>query len=397
MNKFLVEPIHYKRIFSYVVDFLLTTVIGIILFATFGLNVINPALGGEEAANNIKSFALDSGLTYMEDPKEGGPSVFIYNDEGTLDEKNGYVSTPNGEKGYEAYLDKVWYYYTEFLNVEKNPDERVIGREGYSSSDYYKYAYEVVFKFNKEDAGDNKYFTYKMNGDVIDYTAKPVLNENYQQKVDNSDKTALNSLNRYFFNKENDNYSGLYYEAILDMEGSYFLETSVQTYYYEELTKQSISMWASTAICYIPLGLTFLFIIPVCSKKGQSLGKLLFKVAVVDERGFYINWSQRILRPLLVAILTALLLIPNSVFGFGLYFIIATTSFMFMTIGRKRQNIHELLTHTVVVDDTKSIIFKDLIDRANYLSKNDLDEYGNPNKVVSEQEGEPKVILTKEE
>lgn len=395
MNRFLVEPSNYKRIFSYVVDFLLVMVIGIILFATLGLNVINPALGGKEASKNIESFAVDSGLTYKNEA--AGPSLFIYNEEGKEDKKNGYISTPNGERGYEAYLDKVWYYYTEFLNVEKNPDERVVGREGYTSSDYYKYAYEKVFKFTEDTCGENQYFTYKVVAGVIDYTAKPVLNENYQQKVDISDKTALNSLLRYFYNKENGNYSGLYYDAIIDMEGTYFSKTSVQTYYYEELTKESLSMWATTAICFMPLGLVFLFIIPVCSKKGQSLGKLIFKTVVVDDRGFYINWSQRILRPLLVTILTAFLLIPNSVFGFGLYFLISTVSFMMMTLGRKRQNIHERITHTIVVDERKSVIFNNIVDRAEYLAENDLDEYGNPNKVVSKQEGEPTVILTKEE
>ena len=397
MNKFLVEPQSYKRIFSYAVDVLLTTIMGIIIFATLGLNVLDNVFGGKEAAKNISSFAIDSGLAYRKSDKEASTSIFIYNAEGTEDEKNGYVSTPSGEKGYEAYLDKVWYYYTEFLNVEKNPDERVVGREGYSLEDYYKHAYERVFGFTNDTCGENPYFTYKSEAGVIDYTAKPVLNENYQQKVDISDETALNALLKYFYNEENGNYSGLYYEALLNMEGSYYTESSVQTYYYQELNKQTISLWLTNMICFAPFGLAFFFVIPLCSKKGQTLGKLIFKVSVVDERGFYMNWTQRIVRPLLVSLHFALLLIPNTIFGFGLYFLSAIASFMFMVLGRNRQNIHEKVSHTIVVDDRKSVVFKSIIDRAEYLTKNDLDEKGNPKLLISEIEGQPKVVLTKEE
>lgn len=397
MNKFLVEPQSYKRIFSYAVDVLLTTVIGIILFATFGLNVLDDVFGGKEASNNISAFALDSGLTYQKPGKEASPSIFIYNAGGTEDEKNGCVSTPNGEKGYEAYLDKVWYYYTEFLNVEKNPDERVVGREGYSLEDYYKHAYERVFGFTKDTSGTNPYFTYKSEAGVIDYTAKPVLNENYQQKVDISDESALNALLKYFYYEENGNYSGLYYEAILNMEGSYYTEASVQTYYYQELNKQTISLWLTDMVCFAPFGLIFFFIIPLCSKKGQTLGKTIFKVSVVDERGFYMTWTQRIIRPLLVSLHFALLLIPNTILGFGLYFLSSIASFLFMVLGRSRQNIHEKVSHTIVVDGRKSVVFKNILDRAEYLTKNNLDEKGNPNLKISEIEGQPKVVLTKEE
>lgn len=397
MNKLLVEPQPYKRIFSYAVDALLVIILGIVLFATLGMNVLYTSFGGKEAAYNLASFALDSGLTYKESGNAMSPTVFVYNADGTADKENGCMATPNGEKGYEAYLDRVWYYYTEFLNVEKNPDERVVGREGYSSSDYYKYAYETVFGFTEDGCGTNGFFEYKKEAGVIDYTAKPVLNQNYQQKVDISDNSALTSLLKYFYSSSDGSYSGIYYHALLDMEGTAYTEASVQTYYYQELSKQSMALWLSETICYIPFGLAFLLIIPLCTKKGQTLGKMIFKVSVADERGFYMNWTQRIIRPLLVSLHFALLLIPNVMFGIGLYFLTAAASFMLMSFGKKRHNIHEKLTRTIVADDRKSVLFNNILERTEYLAEHNLDEKGNPNLIISEIEGQPKINLTKEE
>ena len=113
MNKFMVEASPLKRIASYFIDLILTIAIGFVLLATLGQSVLFKALGASEASKNANDFAVSSGLVYYPDGKNI-PELYSFDD-----------NAGSGKKAYEEYLDKVWYYYTEFLNVAKNPNEKV--------------------------------------------------------------------------------------------------------------------------------------------------------------------------------------------------------------------------------------------------------------------------------
>lgn len=121
------------------------------------------------------------------------------------------------------------------------------------------------------------------------------------------------------------------------------------------------------------------------------------KVKVVDSRGFNISTSQKIIRPIIVTVIHLLALIPNATLGMIIYIAIAVTSFFMMSLGKKRMNLHERITKTIMVDKKASIIFKDEHEKSLYLEKYNLDENGNPLMKISETEGEPRVNLTKEE
>ena len=180
MNKFLAEPSPLKRIASYFVDLILVLTIGMLLFATLGEKVIGKALGAEEASKNSSDFAVASGLAYYGD--EVGPSIYEYK----------ASDNENGKKGYEAYLDHVWYYYTEFLNVAKNPNDRVVGRKSsdgkdFVSDDYYRFFFERCMGFAGDSANSNPYFDYAREGESVLLYSKPVLNSEYQAKVDSND------------------------------------------------------------------------------------------------------------------------------------------------------------------------------------------------------------------
>ena len=390
MNKFLAEPSPLKRIASYFVDLILVLTIGMLLFATLGEKVIGKALGAEEASKNASDFAVASGLAYYGD--EVGPSIYEYK----------ASDNENGKKGYEAYLDHVWYYYTEFLNVAKNPNDRVVGRKSsdgkdFVSDDYYRFFFERCMGFAGDSANSNPYFDYAREGESVLLYSKPVLNSEYQAKVDSNDEEALTKLLKYFFNTDLADQTGLYFDAIKDMKGPLYNKASVQTYYQEQATRYSMAAWGSQAITVMPIVLVFFLIIPLCRKDGESLGKLIFGIKVVGAEGFRINKLQRVFRPLLVTLLHLAALIPNVGIGLAIYFIGAVVSFLMMALGKKRMNIHERITRTIVVDKKRSIIFNSLHDKSLYMEKHNLDEKGNPLVSVSEVEGEPTVNLTKEE
>lgn len=390
MNKFLAEPSPLKRIASYFVDLILVLTIGMLLFATLGEKVIGKALGAEEASKNASDFAVASGLAYY--GEEVGPSIYEYK----------ASDNENGKKGYEAYLDHVWYYYTEFLNVAKNPNDKVVGRKSsdgkdFVSDDYYRFFFERCMGFAGDSANSNPYFDYAREGENVLLHSKPVLNSEYQAKVDSNDEEALTKLLKYFFNADLADQTGLYFDAIKDMKGPLYNKASVQTYYQEQATRYSMAAWGSQAITVMPIVLVFFLIIPLCRKDGESLGKLIFGIKVVGAEGFRINKLQRIFRPLLVTLLHLAALIPNVGIGLAIYFIGAIASFLMMALGKKRMNIHERITRTIVVDKKYSIIFSSLHDKSLYMEKHNVDEKGNPLIKVSEVEGEPTVNLTKEE
>ena len=390
MNKFLAEPSPLKRIASYFVDLILVLTIGMLLFATLGEKVIGKALGADEASKNASDFAVASGLAYY--GEEVGPSIYEYK----------ASDNENGKKGYEAYLDHVWYYYTEFLNVAKNPNDKVVGRKrsdgkDFVSDDYYRFFFERCMGFAGDSANSNPYFDYAREGENVLLHSKPVLNSEYQAKVDSNDEEALTKLLKYFFNADSADQTGLYFDAIKDMKGPLYNKASVQTYYQEQATRYSMAAWGSEAITVMPIVLAFFLIIPLCRKDGESVGKLIFGIKVVGAEGFRINKFQRVMRPLLVTLLHLAALIPNVGIGLAIYFIGAIVSFLMMALGKKRMNIHERITRTIVVDKKHSIIFNSLHDKSLYMEKHNLDEKGNPLVMVSESEGQSTVNLTKEE
>jgi hypothetical protein len=251
--------------------------------------------------------------------------------------------------------------------------------------------------FVGDSSNSNPYFVYAKEGENILLTSKPVLNDEYQAKVDAGDEAALQSLLSYFYNETTTSQTGLYFDALRDMKGKSYSSTSVQTYYEEQLTRYSYALWGGEVLCLAPITIIFFLVLPLCLKDGQSLGKLLMKVKVVDSRGFNISTTQKIIRPIIVTVIHLLALIPNATLGIMIYLAIAITSFFMMSLGKKRMNLHERITKTIVVDKKASIIFKDEHEKSLYCEEHHLDENGNPLMKISEVEGEPRVNLTKEE
>ena len=390
MNRFLVEPSPLKRIASYFIDLILTIAIGFVLFATLGQSVLADSLGASEASKNASDFAVSSGLAYYPD-EGGGPLVYEYE---AIDK--------DGKKGYEAYLDHVWYYYTEFLNVAKNPNEKVVGRKNgdgkdFVSEDYYRFFFEECLGFAGDSANSNPYFVYAKEGENILHTSKPVLNAEYKAKVEANDEDALKLLLKYFFNADGVNQTGLYFDAIRDMKGTDYSEVSVQTYYQNEALRYSWATWGAEVICLAPIAIILFLVIPLCLKDGQSLGKLLFGLEVVDVKGFRMSVVQKIFRPVIVTVFHLLALLPNVGLGLAIYFIGSIVSFLMMALGKRKMNIHERITSTIVVDKKYSIIFDGPHEKSLYMEEHQIDEYGNPLVRMSESEGQPTVNLTKEE
>ena len=325
-----------KRAFAFIVDFVLAFIIGTLLNSFVTGTYMFDALNGNKLQQEYYSFAKDSGLCNAVSDDSGKIqtiSLFGYAENGKENSSLGFVATPNGELGYEAYFDKVWNYYTVFYPT----DTRMVHPENYTYSadaldSYKEFTYTKIFRLpeietvqGKKDAvlysndGSQPYFQYAIQ------------------------------------------------EAALHMEGQ---NGSNQTYFTEHYRDVQMISWECSLTAVMPIYFIFFYLIPVCDKKGRTLGKFIFRLATVKEDAVYMGPLQRCLRPLFMFVLVSLTLIPNSgasMMAFGAACLIDFGFCAFSKTGKG--TIHDRLFKTTVVSLKGSQIFSDYEDKEMYLAK----------------------------
>lgn len=90
------------------------------------------------------------------------------------------------------------------------------------------------------------------------------------------------------------------------------------------------------------VGIILFLIIPLCSKKGQTLGKMMYGIAVVEKNDKPIRKTTILLRYLILYYIEILL----SIFFYGLPLLISLT---IMCFGKKQQSVHDLILSTKVI------------------------------------------------
>ncbi|HBN00197.1 MAG TPA: hypothetical protein DD384_03035 [Firmicutes bacterium] len=379
-----------KRAFAFIVDFILAFVIGTLLNSFVTGTYMFDALNGNKLQQEYYSFAQDSGLchaTMDESGKIKTISLFGYAEDGKENSSLGYLPTPTGALGYEAYLDKVWNYYTVFYPT----DTRMVHPENYTYSadsldSYKEYTYTKIFLLPETETVEGKkdvalysnddsqpYFQYAVKEDgTANLAAKPILRKEIQDKVDAKDSETLKKLRDYFLtiNETNGTLSisgGVYYEAALHLEGQ---KGSNQTYFTDHYRDVQIISWECSLTALLPVYFVFFYLIPVCDKKGRALGKFIFRLGVVREDDIYMNPLQRCLRPLFMLVLVSLTLIPNSGASMIAFGAAALLDFAFLAFSKTgKGTIHDRLFKTAVVSLKGSEIFANYEEKEIYLAK----------------------------
>lgn len=133
----------------------------------------------------------------------------------------------------------------------------------------------------------------------------------------------------------------------------------------KELIKdnQEIMVKTLSYSIYVFLGFSLIYelIIPLCTKNGKTIGKIIFKLGLVNKDGYEFKKWKLILRYL--AFLVVDIFFTAITFG-GVFLI----SFTMMQFNKKRRVIHDYVAGSVVIDTSTSIIFK---------SKKEEDFYNN--------------------
>jgi uncharacterized RDD family membrane protein YckC len=378
-----IKPASYnKRIFSYLVDCLCVIIPTLILFFAITNNFMFAALGGNEAYSNLYAYEVDSGLynaTYDSDGKINGTTYLSYTASSSESQK---------QNGYDAYFDKVFTYYKVFLPNDKR--NNVTGSDGtvYSATDFVKY-FDInilhlpdpstisdvsdesqIQQIVSTDTGlSAAYFKYAVSNGQIDFLSRPVLTAYYQNLVNNSDTTALASLNTYFYGATTSSYSGVYYDSLQDVTGGKTSNYLVfQTYAYNLSYRISVDRWLCYVSVYVPLVLIFFFILPLTLKDGQTIGKKIFKLAVLGKSGYSATPFEKFAHCFWLFFLGMFPMWPNLLLGVLTYGMIAMIDYLVLTASKDRRCLHDKMSGTQVVDAVESKWFASLAAEKHYYA-----------------------------
>ena len=123
--------------------------------------------------------------------------------------------------------------------------------------------------------------------------------------------------------------------------------------YISELGNKNNAMLRNTFLLIIPVIVFNCFIlnflIPILSPNGQTIGKYIYKLAVIDNDGYVLKKRKYIIR-WLVYLLEFFLGIAT----FGGVLLISYTMFLFT---KNRRCIHDFAAHSVVIDNKTSVYF----------------------------------------
>ena len=116
--------------------------------------------------------------------------------------------------------------------------------------------------------------------------------------------------------------------------------------------------------CLFATSLIFYFIIPICSKNGESIGKYILGLGVLSADGYVLKKYHHVPRYISLFILE----LAGGILSFGGLFLVTYVMFCFT---KKRRSIHDFCGNSVVIDKKASVWFvdKDQEYRYNYKTR----------------------------
>lgn len=267
---------------------------------------------------------------------------------------------------YKDYENMIVNYFTVYKTSECPED--------YRDSKYTMYWYNVHVLGLEEDPLAVPYtdldslpnftvrgkniFTYD-DSEIDKYNARPILKEDTE--------TMRNAALRYYYiptdeNTDNDNF--VYNYATVDLRSTEF-------FYIAESTMNLWLNFVPIIIGIVLSSIIFYFVIPICTKNGQTLGKMTFHIGIVNELGYQIKKVQLIPRfifelfLLAAAYLICDFFIPYGLFVFlGIATVYFLASYLMMIFSKNNKSIHDIFAITRVIDMRQSTWFKDANEEA---------------------------------
>ena len=265
-----------------------------------------------------------------------------------------YTSDEYFEKTDENYLiiDKLSYFYTVFLagdeskvttNEKVCPDYNIpIDVDGAQilPKDYYtvKWFNENVLSLPLEGhEASVDYFAYQKDGENIDYTKIGTVNEKYIVTEGETTKVeASKDMVNYVYDR--------YRDAVTLLQKQKFYKGATQ--YLNDVNSLITFLLRMSAVTI------FYLIIPLCLKRGKTLGKLFLRLSLVRPNNEPIKRWQVIPRAALALLLPVILyLIPNIWVQLIVVMGLLIANIILLIVLKDKRVIHDLISLTAVTED----------------------------------------------
>ena len=287
-----------NRVIGFILDLLCVVLLFVVLQSSVVQPIANKAFNLDEKTNQYKERLLESHLY------EPGTYYEVEYDCLSLDQSF------DTEKGvaFNHYHEKIIYFYNTF-ETSNEKGEKLI--------DITKY-YTLIVESGLFDVTGSVEEPASFNAVPKSSTTEEQMREFYQQKAYPAATDALS-----------------YDEVII---------TLANTLTFAQVIEMLVALTISV--------LVFLFIIPICTKKHQTLGMMMMKTAVVSRAtGFRCSKVQLLVRFLILYLFEAIL----SIFTVGIPVLV---SFTMMVFGKENTSIHDHFSATLVVDASRTKIYK---------------------------------------
>ena len=365
----------FARTFAAVIDFVITAFVGI--GAALGATEIaksTPSVKGYQ--NEYIEVMTDSNLIEY---KNKEVSYKIYNDYKEYETlfTSFYCDFLPSKVDYEYTHDTYWYN----VHIYGLKDEKGL----YSSKDLN----DNVLTISKH-IGSNL-FTYELDNEnqpLYDQIALPkALNNDKSQELSKEDNLKL--LNFYYVSDEDaknidsaKEYKYIYFYALSELTS---IPQVVKAYNRYNLLGVTIPVM----VAIIFTMLIFYFVLPMIFKDGETLGKLIMHICLVNKLGYKYPKSGLIIRFLIPASVVAILLLFTglSLLSIIIFSVIVLISYLLTIFTKEHKAIHDYLAGSLVIDKRESTFFKDYSEEEKFEKDTEkFDSLLKEDKDVSEDE-----------
>ncbi len=314
-----------RTILGFILDSIICAVLSVILTFSFS-SLISSSMKKDEIYSLIKQFAVDSSLYYA----NSSSSLSSYINIAPYEVKDTDPSSTC--YGYEVLENKVWTYYTEFLQTNTNATTTLE-----TQAQAQEWVITNLYKLTKSNPSSTYYMLATKDGEY-DFTSKPVLNAVYKEKVNKLDETGLKDLLSYYTTPK----TGLYVTALSD-----FLN---QSYYVNETAKISYINFISYAPFTAFSILGFFFIVPLFTPYGQTIGKLVVHTAVISKDKNKATKWQIVFHYLIITLALLAAVVSQYVFLTIIAVLFLAGDFLAKVLTSTNQSFHDKLASTIVVN-----------------------------------------------
>lgn len=421
------------RMVAAIIDFAVAALVGILVGIFLSSVVIVPIAKTAGAINDTYNQYLSATIN----TEEGINHLFALNPAYAGDNNlSKYValsdkSVKESFATYDKFQEQIVQYYTTYLTGD-SPYVNAAKKSTYTNYWYNvfilglndeQHLYTAELLNSREDFIKNStLFEYKTGeGGVSLYNEIGVPNKSlYLDGVLTSESEG--KLLKYYFNEQGDKITKTYTIADSEVKITYLscvYEKAMEHWIYESNDpngnnsiyflfaewSHAINNYAKYQVTYPTLGaivITWIlayFVMPIILKNGRTLGKVMFKSAVVNKLGYNVTIPQMALRSLApLALVIAVYLISSftiMVMFYIVMLIILLASYTLVIFSADHKSIHDFIAGTIVIDSEKSTWFKSALEERQYQTN--LEQETSRYKSSSDnREEDDKVIIDKE-